>query len=336
MKKFILIFLSVVCMAGVVALGYLIFNAKSIASIEIEGQIQTIYLAGQDIDFEDAKLKVTYKNGNVKFVDMKSKNVEVTQFSTSLKTHGKMKISYKSQILEVEYDVLESGMYYLSSEQSFYADGTVSRPIAYPDVKSSPKLMSLRTNGEVDYYYIDNGRYNLHDGSYDKSYRYDIVGDSINIYLGSTENLVSIKAHYESTGNVEYKFTRFTTDGQGLNISKNVKTYKHYAQMKSDNYRQIESAVVDTSRVANENKDRDCIIFERGDTLVSSGYEMFLIVNYKNDDFLYSVCVHICDGMIVNNSFDTSLYTSLDTMYIHYQKGNSHISQDLPIHYKVV
>ena len=71
--------------------------------------------------------------------------------------------------------------------------------------------------------------------------------------------------------------------------------------MKSDNYRQISSAVVDTSRVAN--KDRDCIIFERGDTLVSSGYEMFLMVNYSNDDFLYSVCVHICDGMIVNNSF---------------------------------
>ena len=66
MKKFILIFLSVICVAGVVALGWLIFNSKSIASIEIDGQIQTLYIAGQDIDFEGAKLKVTYKNGNVK------------------------------------------------------------------------------------------------------------------------------------------------------------------------------------------------------------------------------------------------------------------------------
>ena len=104
--------------------------------------------------------------------------------------------------------------------------------------------------------------------------------------------------------------------------------------MKSDKYRQISSAVVDTSRVAN--KDRDCIIFERGDTIKSSGYPMFLIVNYSNDDFLYSVCVHICDEMVVGNSFDTDICISLDTMYIHYQKGTSHISQDLPIHYKVI
>ena len=80
MKKFILIFLSVLCIAGVGALGYLMFNAKSIASIEIEGQMQTIYVAGQDIDFENAKLKVTYKNGSVKFY--------VTLLSLPLKTLG--------------------------------------------------------------------------------------------------------------------------------------------------------------------------------------------------------------------------------------------------------
>ena len=56
MKKFILIFLAAICVAGVVALGYLVFNAKTIATVEIEGQMQTIYVAGQDIDFENAKL----------------------------------------------------------------------------------------------------------------------------------------------------------------------------------------------------------------------------------------------------------------------------------------
>ena len=249
MKKFILIFLAAICVAGVVALGYLVFNAKTIATVEIEGQMQTIYVAGQDIDFENAKLKVTYKNGSVKFVDMGNKNVKISQFSTSLKTHGKMKITYKSQVLELDYDVIEAGMYYLSSDQSFYADGTVSHPKTYEDAKSSPTLLYIRTNGELDYYYLDgSGRYCMYDGSYDKSYRYEIVGDALKAYLGSEDNVIEIKAHFDLSGNVEYKFTKFNTNAQGLNISKNVKTFKHYS-MKSEQYRNITSASVDISRV---------------------------------------------------------------------------------------
>ena len=111
MKKFILIFLVVVCLGGIGYLGYVIFNAKSIKTVEIAGNMQTLYIVGEDIDFQDAQLKVTYKNGDIKMVDLNEKNVDVTLFSTSLQTHGKMKLIYKSEILEVEYDVIGQGLY---------------------------------------------------------------------------------------------------------------------------------------------------------------------------------------------------------------------------------
>lgn len=331
MKKFILIFLSVICVAGVVALGWLIFNSKSIASIEIDGQIQTLYVAGQDIDFEGAKLKVTYKNGNVKFVDMTNKSVKINQFSTSLKTHGKMKITYKSQVLDVEYDVLQAGMYYVSSEVSYYADGSTSMPNSY-DAKSSKLLLYIRNNGEVDHYYLDNsGRYCMHDGSYDKSYKYEIVGDTLNAYLGSEDYVVSIKAHYSDNGEVAYKYTKVNANDQGLNISKNEKVFSYY-DMKSEEFRTITNSDIDLSQTSGVVGNH--VTFSRYQTIKSSNKTMFLMVRFGNDHFMTEVCVHICDEMIETNSLDTSTYIESDTMYIYYQKGAGHTRQ--AIHYKVV
>ena len=331
MKKFILIFLSVICVAGVVALGWLIFNSKSIASIEIDGQIQTLYIAGQDIDFEGAKLKVTYKNGNVKFVNMTNKSVKINQFSTSLKTHGKMKITYKSQVLDVEYDVIQAGMYYVSAEQSYFAGETAPLPTTY-DAKSAEMLLYIRDNGELDYYYLDgSGRYCMHDGSYDKSYKYEIVGDTLNAYLGSDSYVVPIQADYSSDGNVEYKSTKVYKDDIGLEISRNVKTFSYY-EMKSENYRTIINSNVDLSRTAGVVG--NVVNFGRNQTIKTSGKIMFLFVAYHNDHFMHAVYVHICDEMISNNSLDTSVPVESDTMYIHYQKGAGHA--DAVIHYKVV
>ena len=331
MKKFIMIFLSVVCIAGVVALGWLIFNSKSIASIEIEGQIQTLYVAGQDIDFEDAKLKVTYKNGNVKYVNMTNKSVQISQFSTSLKTHGKMKIAYKSQILYVEYDVINAGMYYVSAEQSYFAGETPPLPTTY-DSKSSEMFLYIRLNGELDYYYLDDsGRYCMFDGSYDKSYKYEIDGDTLNAYLGSDDYKVSIKAHYSSDGNVEYKFTKVYRDNNNLEISRNVKTFSYY-EMKSEDHRTIAHSSIDLSRTAGVVG--NVVSFGRNETIESSGKIMFLFVSFKNDHFMHAVYVHICDEMITNYSLDTSEPVESDTMYIHYKKGAGHA--DAAIHYRVV
>lgn len=331
MKKFIMIFLSVVCIAGVVALGWLIFNSKSIASIEIEGQIQTLYVAGQDIDFEDAKLKVTYKNGNVKYVNMTNKSVKISRFSTSLQTHGKMKIAYKSQMLYLDYDVIKAGMYYVSNSQSFYADGSTSDPLTY-DAKSAELLLYIRDNGELDHYYLDgSGRYCMHDGSYDKSYKYEIVGDSLNAYLGSEDNIISIKADYSTDGSVAYKYTKVNTNSEGLNISKNVKTFSYY-EMKSEEYRTITNSDVDLSRTSGVVG--NVVTFSRNTTIKSANKTMFLLVAYDNDHFMHAVFVHICDEMITNNSLDTSEPVESDTMYIHYKKGAGHA--DAAIHYRVV
>ena len=331
MKKFIMIFLSAVCVAGIVALGWLVFNSRSIASMEVEGQIQTLYVAGQDIDFEGAKLKITYKNGNVKFVDMTNKSVKINQFSTSLKTHGKMKITYKSQVLDVEYDVIQAGMYYVSSELSYYADGSTSTPITH-DAKSADLLLYLRENGELDHYYKDNsGRYCMHDGSYDKTYKYEIVGDTLYAYLGSNDYVVPIQAHYSAEGRVSYKSTKVNANEQGLNISKNEKTFSYY-EMKSEDYRTITNSDIDLSQTSGVVGNH--VTFSRYQTINSSGKTMFLMVRFGNDHFMTEVCVHICDEMIETNSLDTSVYVESDTMYIYYQKGAGHTRQS--IHYKVV
>ena len=51
----------ILCACGIGYLGYLIFMSKNIEKVELTGNIQTLYIVGDEIDFEDSKLKVTYK-----------------------------------------------------------------------------------------------------------------------------------------------------------------------------------------------------------------------------------------------------------------------------------
>ena len=118
MKKMIVIFLIILCSCGIAYVGYLIFRSKNIDKVELVGKIQTVYVVGDEIDYEDAKLKVTYKNGNIKMIDLDSKSVDIEYFSTSVETNAKMNILYKSETIEVEYNVLRKGAYYLNSSET--------------------------------------------------------------------------------------------------------------------------------------------------------------------------------------------------------------------------
>ena len=332
MKKIIMIILSVVLIAGIVGLGFLIFNSKSIASAKIEGTMQTLYVAGQDIDFEDAKIKVTYKNGNIKMIDLDNKNVKISNFSTSLKTHGTMKITYKSQVIEVDYDVIEAGMYYVSETEKIVVGG--SPIVSTFDSKSSNQMVYIRANGECDYYYKDdNGSYLMHDGSYDKSYNYKIVGDTLTVRLGSKSNTLEIKADYNKNGSVAYKQTKIEIDeSTGLEKSKTISTFTHY-EMKSDFYRRIQSSQVELKYVNASRKDGDVVIFKQNENIETSEQVILLKLTF-NDDFLTEVFVHVCDEMVASNSLYTKDLTGADTMRIFYQKGDT--NADVSIHYKVV
>ena len=54
MKKVIVVFLVILCSCGVGYLGYLIFRSKNIDTVELVGNMQTLYVVGDEIDFEDA------------------------------------------------------------------------------------------------------------------------------------------------------------------------------------------------------------------------------------------------------------------------------------------
>ena len=68
MKKIISIIAVCLIVAGLVIAGVFIFKTSNVQSIEIVGDIQTLYFvdSATDVNFNDAELKITYKNGSVK------------------------------------------------------------------------------------------------------------------------------------------------------------------------------------------------------------------------------------------------------------------------------
>jgi hypothetical protein len=74
MRRILLFIIAIVLLGGIGYTGYVIFGSKNISKVEVEGNAQTIYLLNETDtpDFQDAKLKITYKSGDVKYVDLKS------------------------------------------------------------------------------------------------------------------------------------------------------------------------------------------------------------------------------------------------------------------------
>lgn len=180
MKKFMLILLSVALVCGLAYIGYVIFGAVNVKEIKIVGNVQQIYFVGDDVNFADAKLEVTYHNGSTKTIDMNG-NVEVSLFSTS--GHGKyfgtMKVKYKSQVVDVDYIVLDRTSYILSKETKKTSTETTVLE------STTKKIIDFGQDGVCRYFEIEDGKYYSHDGNFDNTYKYEIVGDKIVVSLGS-------------------------------------------------------------------------------------------------------------------------------------------------------
>lgn len=315
MKKIIIIFLSILCLCGVGYFGYLAFSAKNIKSVEIAGKMQTLYVAGDKLDFEDADLKITYKNGDVKMLKMKDAKLKVTQFSTSTATedaHRTMKITYKSYTIDVDYDVIKGGLYYLSSE-SYYVPGRENDPeqIDYNKATTS-KYFYLRSGGECDYYFRDDSKLYMHDGSYDSDYNYTISGDTLVLTLG--EDKANFKANYNADGTMRIVSTKTNTDDNGM-VTSRVDNY--YTQMSMRTDLVVKSAT---------HEQISAYYFKRNETIATRTSEpkILLEVKYTNNDFASTVYVFVSDEMIVKG-LDTSKAQYTTVAYGYYKENEFRI-----------
>lgn len=330
MKKFLVIVLVIVCLGGLGFLGYTVFRSKNIVSVEIEGQMQTLYLVNESTspDFEDAKLKVTYKNGNVKYVEMSK--AKVSDFSTSVVTNGEMKLTYKSQTVKVPYNVIRSGMYYVKGMIYTTSDSEDSVPISEP--KDAEIMFYLNDDGSLLYYKKNlslGGRWELYDGRYDSTYNYTVGGDTLKLNFGEDETY-DVKATYKddvmtissktiqtgSTGVTSTEITRIYA-----NISSAYKT-----DAKIDN--------IKLSVIGEENSgttEDDSIAFKQGTNIETSKKDIFLevdfnqfLISYTNEsanteNMLDKVYVKLTDAMLAKNSLRTDgLKEVADAAQIHY------------------
>lgn len=295
MKKILLAILVVICLGGVGLLGYTIFSSRNIVSAEISGNIKTLYVVGDDLSFGDAKLKVTYKNGNIKMVDLDSDTVEVAYFSTSVEAHGTMEITYKSKVIKVEYDVIKKGYHYLTNKKL----NTITTG-AY-ELSTTPEMIYIGGKGTIKYYSKESGKWYLHDGEYDKSYKYSIVGDTMTVKLGSNEKQLSFKADYSDNGTMLLRSTFITRNANDpdIVISKEEKTYRHY----NTNESKVNTVSVDYSKVSTTNYDgKKVLTFNANDTFETSANKNLLIkVRYidQDEDFpIREAYVYVCDEII--------------------------------------
>ena len=271
MKKILLAILVVICLCGVGILGYMIFSSRNIVSAEISGNIKTLYVVGEDLSFGDAKLKVTYRNGNIKMVDLDSDTVEVAYFTTSVETHGTMEITYKSQVVKVNYNVIKKGYHYLTQRKmNTITTGSYA-------LSSTPEMIYIGGRGTIKYYSKVDGKWYLHDGEYDKSYKYSVVGDTMTVKLGRDDYQLSIKADYNENGTMLLRstfITRNATDPD-IVISKEEKTYRHY----NTNELKVNTVSVDYSKVSTTNySGKSVLTFNVNDTLETSKNKELLVM----------------------------------------------------------
>lgn len=317
MKKILLAILIVLCVGGVGFLGYTIFSSKNIVSTEIVGNLKTLYVVGDDFSFGDAKLKVTYKNGNIKMVDLNEKTVDVAYFTTSVETHGVMEITYKSKVMKVDYNVIKTGYHYLS-------DKTINTMHAGSySLNETEEIFYIGSGGMLRYYTKSINKWYLNDGKYDISYGYSIVGDTMKIKLGDNKE-ISAQAEYIQNGTMLLKATIITRNqvDPEIVITKTEKVYKHY---NTNELRFNNIIELDYSKVTDINYGGKKVIYFKvnDDFDTSLNKNLLLKVRYIDQDPNFPIreaYVYICNE-IVNGTIVTERVTSggVDTAYCFYE-----------------
>src|SRR5699024_8623946 len=121
----------------------------------------------------------------------------------------------------------------------------------------------------------------------------------------------------------------------GLIYEKNVSTYQWY-NMKTNRNIKHGSLEVDLSKTeyVSEpalNSARNYVVFKRGENIETSGKEIYVKVEFENDEFLHIVYVRVVDSMVQRNSLQTEnpISPAISTAVLFYEK------EEFILHYTV-
>ncbi len=298
MKKVLIIFLIIVCSCGVGFIGYMIFKSKNIDSVELVGNIQTLYVIGDNIDYEDAKLKVTYKNGSIRMIDLDSDSVEVLYFSTSVETHGKMNILYKATEIPVEYNVIQKGAYYLKSYTKVAASSANSSSTNRQSytIADTNEMIYIDTNGICKYYTRTLNGWTMVDGNYNSTLRYTITADTMSVNVGKTT--YDIKATYLDSGKMNLTTEKYTTIGNTELInSHETRVFEHTDEMKT-------TQSLNKAKVANDLLNNNYATYKVGQSISECSTPVLLKVTYPQYNVGHqfrNVYVQVESSMVTRN-----------------------------------
>lgn len=312
MKKLIVYLLLFGCLAGVVYLGFVIFSAKNIQSVELDGQIQTVYFVDDKIDFEDAKLKVTYKSGSIKMLDLNSSGMKINNFSTSTidnkDRHSKMSILYKSFTINIDYVVINRGSYYISAEErmTYENDRAQGMPLKYTYTQqTTPHVFEFCDEGKLKYFTkLSNGSWILDDGRYDENFNYEIVKDKIVVNTGKDKKIEFEAKYDEKSGQIFVSSVLKNTSVSGEFVDSIYTT--SYTWFKTrDNIglqdRPVVDYTFDYSNLSSSEKSSKCVAFKINDTIETSGKNIYAKVTIANGkekgDMIYEYYVRLTDSM---------------------------------------
>ncbi len=309
MKKIIPIISAILAVGVVAFIATMIFRTSSVESVEIVGDIQTVYFVDSTntANFNDTNLKVTYKDGSVKLKKLSYKNVSVKNFSTAIANDGTMKITYKSQTIDVEYSVVWTGLYYLSERTDYLYNGSnISTSTKGPyvagvndnnqDKTNTLEMIYFNNDGTCDYYSRSSstGNWYMDDGFYDKSFNYIIDGDTIKTQLGNNRTY-EFKALVTNDGEMTLQSTQnnYATNNEDVEFLKSRidRTFEHY-EMKGN--RTI--GTNDIKVICNQT-----ISFKKNSEFKDSNLDIYVKVNYKNDNFLKNVYVRFNEAMFATS-----------------------------------
>ena len=309
----------VVCLVGFLAV--MLFRTSNIESVEIVGDVQTVYFVDSTntVNFNDANLKVTYKDGSVKLKKLSYDIVSIKNFTTSVANNGMMKITYKSKTIDVGYSVIWTGMYFLSEKQEHSYNGSdISTTSSGPfvagvtennqDKTTSIEMIYFNDDGTCDYYQRNSstGSWYMDDGYYDKSFYYTIQADTIIANLGK-DRIYNLKTKVTQDGELTLITTQNNYVGnQETNFLKSSvdRTFEHY-EMKGN--RTIDRGDIQVHCDSQ-------IVFNKNSTFSDSKLNIYLKVNYKNDNFLKNVYVNFNENMFISDKeFSTVVVTPTET-----------------------
>lgn len=315
MKKVISIISVCLAIAGIAILGVILFKTSKVKSIEIVGNVQTIYFVDStnEVNFNDAELKITYNDGSVKLSKLDKKLVSVKNFNTSVENSGIMKISYKSLTIDVAYAVVCKGMYYLSEKIDENYNGSSVETINSGtlvagldennnDITSSTEMIYFGDDGICDYYsrtsssadwYADNGYY-------DSEFYYKISGDTIIAHLGD-DKVYNLVAQVSDDGKLSLASVQ-RTYVEGSNEFLKTRVSREFIHYEMKGNRTITTD--DVSVCCEEN-----IEFAKNSKFEESVLNIYLKVNYTNDNFLKTVYVRFTEEMFADNEFTTLVPT---------------------------